>query len=123
MTTPYSVETAREAAPAIEAWLAYQRRYLRTPGVQAAVRVQQELVLSKAFGFSNEPAGEPLRTDHLFRIASHSKTFTATAVLQLVEQGRLRLDDAIADHVPELAGTEVGSVTLRELLGHQGGVI
>ncbi|MFC7623168.1 serine hydrolase domain-containing protein [Microlunatus sp. GCM10028923] len=121
--TGYSVETAREAAPAIEAWLAYQRRYLRTPGVQAAVRVGAELITSQAYGFADEPAGTPLRTDHLFRIASHSKTFTATAVLQLVGQGSLRLDDRIDAHVPELAGTGVGAVTLRELLGHQGGVI
>lgn len=121
--TGYSVETAREAAPAIEAWLAYQRRYLRTPGVQAAIRVGDELITSRAYGFADEPAGTPLRTDHLFRIASHSKTFTATAILQLVRQGSLRLDDPVADHVPELAGTGVGAVTLRELLGHQGGVI
>ncbi len=121
--TLFSVETAREAAPAIETWLAYQRRYLRTPGVQAAVRVRDELIMSGAYGFADEPAGTPLRTDHLFRIASHSKTFTATAVLQLAEQGKLRLDDAIGAHVPELAETGVGGVTLRELLGHQGGVI
>jgi CubicO group peptidase (beta-lactamase class C family) len=121
--TLYSVETAREAAPAIEAWLAYQRRYLRTPGVQAAIRVQDELIMSGAYGFADEPAGTPLRTDHLFRIASHSKTFTATAVLQLTEQGKLRLDDPIGEHVPELAETGVGPITLRELLGHQGGVI
>ena len=121
--TRYDVATAREAAPAIEAWLAYQRRYLRTPGVQAAVRVQQELIISSAIGFADEPAGVPLRTDHLFRIASHSKTFTATAVFQLAERGSLRLDDPIGDHVPEIADTGVGAVTLRELLGHQAGVI
>ncbi len=121
--TLYDVATAREAAPAIEAWLAYQRRYLRTPGVQAAIRVQDEVISSSAFGFADEPAGPPLRTDHLFRIASHSKTFTATSVLQLAEQGKLRLDDPIGHHVPELAETGVGPVTVRELLGHQGGVI
>ncbi|WP_152362536.1 serine hydrolase domain-containing protein [Microlunatus speluncae] len=121
--TLYDVATAREAAPAIEAWLAYQRRYLRTPGVQAAIRVQDEVISSRAYGFADEPAGTELSTDHLFRIASHSKTFTATAVLQLAEQGKLRLDDPIGDHVPELAETGVGAVTLRELLGHQGGVI
>src|SRR5882757_2945790 len=119
----YSVETAREAAPAIEAWLEYQRRYLRTPGVQAAIRVGDELILSTAIGSSDEVLGTPLRTDHLFRIASHSKTFTATSIMQLVEQGKVRLDDPIDQYVAELAGGELAPVTLRELLGHQGGVI
>ncbi|MEU4293918.1 serine hydrolase domain-containing protein [Kribbella sp. NPDC026596] len=119
----YDLETAREAAPAIESWLDYQRRYLRTPGVQAAIRVGDELVLSTALGHSDEVAGTPLRTDHLFRIASHSKTFTATSILQLVEQGKVRLDDPIDAHVPELAGSDLAAVTVRELLGHQAGVI
>ncbi|MEZ5250231.1 MAG: serine hydrolase [Ilumatobacteraceae bacterium] len=43
----------------------------------------------------DESTGEPLTTGHLFRIASHSKTFTATAVMQLVERGDLRLDDTV----------------------------
>ncbi len=119
----FDINVAREAAPAIENWLDYQRRYLRTPGVQAAIRVGDELVLSIALGYSDEVAGTPLRTDHLFRIASHSKTFTATSILQLVEQGKVRLDDPIDQYVAELAGSALGPVTVRELLGHQGGVI
>ncbi|MFF0342246.1 serine hydrolase domain-containing protein [Kribbella sp. NPDC004875] len=119
----FDLATAREAAPAIESWLEYQRRYLRTPGVQAAIRVGDELVLSAALGNSDDVAGTPLRTDHLFRIASHSKTFTATSILQLVEQGKVRLDDRIETYVPELAGTELAAVSVRELLGHQAGVI
>jgi CubicO group peptidase (beta-lactamase class C family) len=117
------LDTAREAAPAIESWLEFQRRYLRTPGIQAAIRVGDEVVLSVALGYSDEVAGTPLRTDHLFRIASHSKTFTATAIMQLVEQGKVRLDDPVAQYVGELAGTALGPITVRELLGHQGGVI
>ncbi|MEV5962038.1 serine hydrolase domain-containing protein [Kribbella sp. NPDC051952] len=119
----YDLNTAREAAPAIESWLDYQRRYLRTPGVQAAIRVGDELVLSTALGHGDEVAGTPLATDHLFRIASHSKTFTATSIMQLVEQGKVRLDDPVAQYVGELAGTALAPVTVRELLGHQGGVI
>ena len=82
-----------------------------------------ELVLSAASGSPMSSTGAPLTTGQLFRIASHSKTFTATAVLQLVEAGRLRLDDPIADWVPALAGTALAEVTVRELLGHQGGVV
>ena len=48
--------------------------------------------------------GTPLTTEHRFRIASHSKTFTATAVVQLAEQGRLRLDDTVGHWLADLAG-------------------
>jgi CubicO group peptidase (beta-lactamase class C family) len=91
--------------------------------VQAAVRIGDRLVLDTALGVADVTTGEPLTREHLFRIASHSKTFTATAVLQLVEAGRLRLDDPVVQWVPALTGTGLAAVTVRELLGHQGGVI
>jgi D-alanyl-D-alanine carboxypeptidase len=123
-TTPdRTAEVAAAAAPYLESWLEHQRRRLRVPGVQAAVRVGDRLVLDTALGVADVTTGEPLTPGHLFRIASHSKTFTATAVLQLVEAGRMRLDDPIAAWVPALAGTALAAVTLRELLGHQGGVV
>ncbi len=99
-----------------------QVRQYRAVGAQVAVRTEQGLLASFAVGTANAATGEPLRTDHLFRIASHSKTFTGTAVLQLVEAGLIRLDDAISAHVPELAGIGIGTATIRELLEHQSGI-
>ncbi|MBB3678458.1 serine hydrolase domain-containing protein [Modestobacter versicolor] len=123
-TTPErTAEVAADLAPYLESWLEHQRRRSRVPGVQAAVRVGDRVVLDTALGAADVSTGAPLTTGHLFRIASHSKTFTATAVLQLVEAGRLRLDDPIAALVPAMAGTGLADVTVRELLGHQGGVV
>ena len=123
-TTPErAAGVAAAAAPYLESWLELQRRRQRVPGVQAAVRIGGRLVLDTALGVADVTTGEPLTTGHLFRIASHSKTFTATAVLQLVESGRMRLDDPIGDLVPALAGAGLAAVTVRELLGHQGGVV
>jgi len=123
-STPDRTATvAAAAAPYLESWLEHQRRRLRVPGVQAAVRVGDRVVLDTALGVADVTTGEPLTPGHLFRIASHSKTFTATAVLQLVESGRMRLDDPIARWVPALTGTGLAEVTVRELLGHQGGVV
>jgi CubicO group peptidase (beta-lactamase class C family) len=104
-------------------WAAYRRWYLRIPGVQLALRRRGELVLSGAIGVSDLAAGTPLTEEHLFRIASHSKTFAAVLVLRLVERGRLRLDDAVGAHVPELEGAAIGRRTVAELLAHGGGVI
>jgi CubicO group peptidase (beta-lactamase class C family) len=105
------------------AWVAYRQWYQRIPGVQIALRRDGDLVLSQAFGASNLETGEALTARHLFRIASHSKTFTAVAILRLVEAGALRLDDPVAAHLPELTDTAVADRTISELLTHSGGVI
>ncbi len=103
-------------------WLGYRQWFLRVPGVQACVRAGGTTRLSVAFGYADEPAGQPLTEQHQFRIASHSKTFAAVAVLRLVAQGRLRLDDPLARQLPELTGP-LADRTVRELLSHGGGVI
>lgn len=116
-------ETVREAAPTLRSWLDLQRRVRRTPGVQVCVRVGGEVVFAEAFGSADLDTGEALTREHLFRVASHSKTFAATACLQLREDGKLRLDDEVATHLEEFAGHPIGALTVRELLGHQGGVV
>lgn len=121
MTAP--TETIRSLAGYLEQWLAHQGSLGRVPGIQAAVRVGEEVVLNTAWGVADVSTGTELTTEHLFRIASHSKTFTGTAIMQLVEAGSVRLDDRLQAHIPELAGAPIGEVTVREALGHQGGII
>jgi CubicO group peptidase (beta-lactamase class C family) len=113
----------RAGAAYVAQWIGFQHELRGVPGIQVAIRHRGELLLDEAWGVANAATSEPLTTQHLFRIASHSKTFTATAVLQLVESGALRLDDLLSRWLPDLADAEVGGVTVRELLGHQGGVI
>lgn len=112
-----------DAARYFDRWLAFRQRYLRVPGVQAAVLHGAEVVLSTAHGLADTASATPLTTRHLFRIASHSKTFTATAVHQLVERGALRLDDRAGQWLAFLAGSGLEAVTVRELLGHGAGVV
>lgn len=125
MTTPASLTPAavQDAARYADTWLDFRRRAARVPGVQAAVWFGDELVLSSAHGVADVRTGAALTPEHLFRIASHSKTFTATAVLQLVEAGRLRLDDQAGALLPFLAGSPVATVTVREMLTHGSGLI
>ncbi|HTY73918.1 MAG TPA: serine hydrolase domain-containing protein [Actinomycetes bacterium] len=115
-------QAVRDATAYAGSWLAYRQTYLRIPGVQAAVRHDGELVHSSAHGHADVENDVPLTPEHLFRVASHSKTFTATAVLQLVEAGALRLDDPVSRHLDWLE-PPVGDVTIREMLSHSGGVI
>jgi CubicO group peptidase (beta-lactamase class C family) len=114
---------AQDTLDYYRSWLGYRRWFLRIPGVQACVAQDGAQQLSAALGWADEPAGTPLTERHLFRIASHSKTFTAVLLLRLIERGELRLDDPLAGHLPELADTGLAGITLREVLSHGGGVI
>ena len=68
-----------------------------------------DIVLETAHGHADVEAGTVLTTDHLFRIASHSKTFTATAIMQLAERGRLRLDDTVGRWLPARGGAPIAA--------------
>lgn len=121
-TSP-SLDQLKELVPYLSRWLATQVEVQQVPGAQVAVRLGDELVLSEAYGEADQATGEVLTTDHLFRVASHSKTFTAVAVMQLVEAGRLRLDDTVADLLDDYADTPLAGATVRELLSHTAGAI
>ncbi len=111
-------------APALAyaaSWLDYQVRTGEHPGCSLAVALGGEVVLDVAFGHADSPAGEALTPRHRFRVASHSKTFTAAAILKLREQGRLKLDDLAGDHVAGL-NPAVAAATLGQLLSHTAGV-
>jgi CubicO group peptidase (beta-lactamase class C family) len=115
----------QEALAYVDSWLDYRVWRLRTPGAQVAVWFDGKVQFSKAYGVSNLDTGEELTTRHLFRIASHSKTFTATAIMQLVEAGKLRLDDTAGAWIPALkeAGSPLAETTVRELVSQSAGVI
>jgi len=106
-------------------WLAYMQRSLRIPGLTVAVRHEEDVLLSRAYGEADIERSQEMRTDHIFRIASHSKTFTATAVMLLMERGALSLDDRLCrwiDWLDDQPGT-TGSLRIRHLLSHSSGVI
>lgn len=109
---------------AVDRWLEYRSWHSQVPGTQVAVGLAGEVLLSRAYGLADLERRVPLTPDHLFRIASHSKTFTATLVLQLVEQGLVGLEEPIGRYVPELGDeSSLGMVSVRELLEHTGGLL
>ena len=122
--TPVDDDTLRDVLAYYDRHLDIQQRYRRVPGVQAAVRHGAELVYSAAFGHADLANDVTLGVGHLFRIASHSKTFTSTAIMQLVQAGRLRLDDTAGHWVTFLVDDDspLAGVTVRDLLTHAAGV-
>ncbi len=105
-------------------WVACQQDRHDIPGVVVAVRHEDELLLSRGYGYADLDRRVAMTPDHIFRIASHSKTFTATAIMQLVEQGRVRLDDPLATHVSWLRDQDgLARVTVRQALNHTTGIV
>lgn len=111
-----------QALAYVPQFLEFQQAYMPYVGAQVAIRYDGELIFNQAFGFSDLENETPLTVEHLFPIASHSKTFTGVACLQLVERKQLRLDDPAKRFVPELSDSPMGDVTVRELLAHGSGM-
>src|SRR5262245_63705271 len=106
----------------IPRWLQFQLRYHAQPGCVAAIAHKGEVVFEEAFGFADLAARKRLTPRHRFRVASHSKSFAAAAVMKLREQRRLRLHDPVGRFVDGLHPA-LARVTLAELLSHAGGVV
>ncbi|HMR93852.1 MAG TPA: serine hydrolase domain-containing protein, partial [Chitinophagaceae bacterium] len=94
-------------------------------GLSVAVVKNGNIIYNESFGWKNRETQTPLTNESIFRIASISKSFTATALMQLVEKGKLSLDDDVSNLVgfkvinPKYPDTKI---TLRHLLSHRSGI-
>ena len=98
------------------------------PGGAVAVMRDGKLIYARGFGYADVENETPVQPDALFRIASVSKPITSAAIMKLVEEGKLTLDDRIAPLIADLAPAEGATVdprweqiTIRQLLNHTGG--
>ena len=97
------------------------------PGLTYAIVVKDSIVHSGNSGIANMEKKYPVSYSTAFRIASMSKSFTAMAILQLRDQGRLKLDDPMHFYIPELkqvkpASPDAPDITIRHLLTHSSGL-
>lgn len=116
---------ASAAAPqGVEALAEATRAQLKAPGLAYGV-VRDGRVVVKG-GVGTKELGKPAAVDSrtLFHMASVTKPFVATAIMQRVERGRLRLDQRLADALPELRLTDprAASITLEQVLAHTAGL-
>ena len=110
------------------------------PGAVLAIARHGKLVYLEAFGYRDKAAGVPMTTDSIFRVASMTKPMVAVGALQLVEQGRLLIDDPLAKYFPRFADMKVAvmdakketivdkvpaarKITIQDLLRHTSGLI
>jgi CubicO group peptidase (beta-lactamase class C family) len=90
-------------------------------GATAIVSRKGQIIYKKAFGMANMELNVPMQTENVFRIGSISKQFTAVAILQLMEQGKLNLQDEITKFIPDYP-THGHKITIEHLLTHTSGI-
>jgi CubicO group peptidase (beta-lactamase class C family) len=110
----------------LEVWVEAQRDYEDIPGLSIAVVHDQEVVWSAGFGYADVERQAPATPNTIYSICSISKLFTSIGVMQLRDQGRLRLDDPVAAHLPwfdlRQAYEDSPPITVQGLLTHSSGL-
>ena len=79
----------------------------KIPGFVALVTNSDKNIYSEAFGLANVTRGEPMQVDSIFQIASMTKPITSAGLMILVQQGLVKLDDNISDHINDLPPFEI----------------
>ncbi len=110
----------------LDSWIVSQMEYQQLPGLSIAVLYGNDLVWSKAYGYADLQKKIPMTTQSVFRIASITKTFTCTAIMQLRDRGKLRIDDPVSKYLPWFTYRnrfpEGPEPTLRMLMTHTSGL-
>jgi CubicO group peptidase (beta-lactamase class C family) len=115
-----------DALDLINAWVEAQREYQQLPSVSIAIVSGQQVLWQKAYGMGNVAGKVAATPSTIYSICSISKLFTAIAIMQLYEKGKLRLDDTVESLLPgyslkqQYAGS--GPITVRSLLTHSSGL-
>jgi uncharacterized protein YbbC (DUF1343 family)/CubicO group peptidase (beta-lactamase class C family) len=119
-----AVPSRAVALPAVDAVIQNAISEGQIPGAVLIVGHDGEVIYRKAYGErALEPRREAMTLDTIFDVASLTKVIaTTTAVMQLVEQGKVRLNDPVAKYLPEFAQNGKDDITVRQLLTHYSGL-
>jgi|CXWL01.1.fsa_nt_gi CubicO group peptidase (beta-lactamase class C family) len=114
-----------QALTFLEMWLDGQRAYEGIPGISAAVVHDQQVIWKSGMGLADRERSAAASPSTVYSVCSISKLFTSVAVMQLRDEGRLRLDDPVARHLPWFKVKQMhddsGSITIESLLTHSAG--
>ena len=110
----------RETATSLQSALDAEVNRLGVPGLQVSIQTDDGLTWSGVSGTTDPERRIPLRREHIIRVGSVTKTFTAVIILQLVEEGKLSLDDPLSEWFPDFPNAE--GITVRDMLTHRSGI-
>src|SRR3712207_3306896 len=105
----------QEVGAFLDGFIAQQLEGYRIPGATISVVKDGEVLFARGYGQANVEKKEPVVADEtLFRIASTSKLFTSTAVMQLVDEGKLDLDKDVNAYLDDVEVPKIGRASCRE---------
>jgi CubicO group peptidase (beta-lactamase class C family) len=110
-----------QTKPSVDAIIKREMAERKIPGLQVAVVSKGKVVLSKSYGIANVQDSVPVTEKSVFAINSCTKVFTAVAIMQLVEQGKLNLSAPVATYINDLPANW-STVTIKQLLTHTSGL-
>jgi CubicO group peptidase (beta-lactamase class C family) len=113
-------QTSGSASDEVAQYVKTEMARQHIPGIALLVSRNGEIVRALGLGFSNVELQVPVKPETLFQSGSVGKQFTATAIMMLVEEGKISLDDSITKYFPD-APANWKPVTVRNLLSHTGG--
>lgn len=108
----------------VQSWLS-SAHFKDVPGGIVAASVDGETILNQSYGFADIESAAPMSPNSQFQIASQSKLFTATSIMQLQEKGALSISDLASKYIPELkaaADPRSSTITIEQLLTHTSGL-
>ena len=118
-------DKAKAVLGLVDNWLDYQTYIKEIPSVSVGISIEDEVIFQKSYGYANLENQEKAVPQTMYRIASHSKLFTATAIMRLRAEGKLRLGDPVSQFLDWLNSEKdenLAYVTLRQLLTHSSGM-
>jgi D-alanyl-D-alanine carboxypeptidase len=110
----------------VDCWLGWRAEQRLMPGFAVSIYCNGHIVLSRGWGYADLATKEKLTAQHIWPVASQSKMFTATAVMQLVKQGLISLDGHLVTYLPWVAqhpDHRIRHITIKQLLWHGAGLI
>jgi CubicO group peptidase (beta-lactamase class C family) len=115
-----------EAITLVDVWLDAMQQFEDIPGISAIALEDQEVIWKGAFGEANPEDGVSMKTNTICSVCSISKLFTSISIMNLYEDGLLRLDDEVGALLPEYDLSQQfdqsGPITVRQLLTHSSGL-
>ena len=110
----------------MEIWLPARIKYSDIPGLSIAISHKGKILYKNGFGYADVEKKIKAKEDTIYHIASISKTFTAVAILQLVEKGKIKLDDKVSKYIKWFKGKnksgDLKDITMRHLLSNTSGI-
>ncbi len=125
-TAPARSTGFQEKEALLDAWITAQMAGQGLPGMSVGLVHDGQLVWAKGYGYSDTEKKTPASPATIYRMASVTKTFTATAIMQLRDAGKLGLDDPVSKYLPwfkvSSRFSDAPAITLRHLLTHTSGL-